>query len=143
MAITTNQKKRVPIPHEEGEWIEIRRLGWKALADNADAATDATLRRMKEMGADLLAGLRGGVAQQGQDVPKAIAEAFDDPLKDYDQGLLLREGIVSWSYDAEVTPDNVDALDERTARWCAEEIVAYTTGRRTEEEQGEGSSPST
>ncbi|MCK9497188.1 MAG: hypothetical protein M0R75_17085, partial [Dehalococcoidia bacterium] len=72
-----------------------------------------------------------------------IAEAFADPLKDYDQGSLLRAGIVSWSYDVEVTPDTIDALDERTARWCAEAIVAYTKGDRTEEERGEGSSPST
>jgi len=143
MAITTNQKQRMPIPHEEGEWIEIRRLGWKALADNADAATNATLQRMKEMGADLLSGLRSGAAQASQDVPGVIAEAFADPLKDYDQGSLLRAGIVSWSYEAEVTPDNIDALDERTARWCAEAIVAYTKGDRTEEERGEGSSPST
>ena len=35
---------------------------------------------------------------------------------------LLERSIVSWTYDAEVTPENIDALDPETFAWAADQI---------------------
>lgn len=73
--------------------------------------------------------------------PKLDAEK--DPLDDYDQGTVLRHGVIAWSYRDPVTPENVADLDPTTAEWAAREICRLSDPQRTEEERLNGSSPST
>lgn len=133
MGIVTGQKKPLVIPGES-DTVEIRRLGWKQLDDISDIASAATLERVKQMGGDMIAAMRSAVTD--------AAQTERDGFADYDQGALLREGIVSWTYEAPL-PDGVDQLEPKTAEFIARAIYEFSIGARTEAERGEGISPST
>lgn len=118
---------RVDIPHEPGQWLEIRRLSWRELDRASDAETETQLARIKAMGGDVFAAIQRQAGEQ-KEKPKAAS---------YDRAAVLRKGIVRWSYDEKVAPDNIDMLDEETAAWAVEQILAL--GRpRTEEETKNG-----
>lgn len=122
----TGISRRVEIPHEPGEWLEIKRLSWRQLEASAEAQTNALLSRMKSLGGDMVKAMRGLAGEQEQ-----------KPGAKYDRGNVLNCGIVRWSYGEEVTPANIDALDEETAEWAFEEILALNKPR-TEEERKNG-----
>lgn len=127
MAIVKNLVRKLVIPHEDDQWMRLRQLSWKELEENRDKKIDQFLARAKDMATamDLI-----------QDSDK---EETKDPLAEFDLGLLLVNGIVEWSYDDELTKENVEQLDEVTAKWAAKEII----GVPTDEELGKDSSPST
>lgn len=126
MALVSKLTRRVEIPHEPGQWMELRRLSWRQLEAASDLASDAALKRMSQMGSDMLAAIRSTSGQQAA-----------DPAAAYDRAAILQAGIAAWSYDAEVTPENIDALDEETAAWAVREILAMNG--RTEEDRKNGS----
>jgi hypothetical protein len=115
--------KKVDIPHEEGEWIELKKLSWKQLEQASDASTNALMERMKKMGGDILSALRDAAPQ----------EQNPEEAK-YDISTVLKFGIVRWSYDAAVK-DNIDLLDDETAQWAFKEILNMNKPRTDEEEK--------
>ena len=122
MALVTNITKKVDIPHEEGGWMEFRRLSWRQLENASEITADAMLDRMKKLGGDLLTALRDLDAKQEQ-----------APQAQYDRAAILRAGIAAWSYDAKINPDTVDSLDEETAVWAFSEILSFNKPRTEEE----------
>lgn len=125
---------RRPIPGETGEWIELRMLGWRALEEARQARQIDALRTAAAAGAEALnvanevgatrdrlaiASTRDAAAAPDPTPdPKA-----DDPMLQYDLGTLLRHGIVGWSYPEPVTLNNIDRLDEATAKWAGRELI--------------------
>jgi len=103
----------VDIPHEPGEWMELKKLSWRQLALAADIQTDETIGRLKKMGSDLFKSLSNEKAKQDADLKLQ-----------YDRGFVLEAGISRWSYDAEVTKESIETLDEKTAKWAFEEILS-------------------
>lgn len=73
--------QRFEIPHEPGEWVDLRPLPWARF-------TEITSK---------------------PGVEKAI--------------VLVRESIAAWSYDAEVTAENIDRIDVQTAKFIAEAVL--------------------
>lgn len=126
MAIVKGITKRAEIPHEPGEWMELRRLSWRQLEQASDAQSDAALDRMKRLGGDLLKALRDTVSNQEQ-----------NPTAKYDQAAVLKSGIVNWSYNVPVTPENIDDLDKETADWAVEEILGMHAPRTEEERKND------
>jgi len=126
MAIITNATRRVPVPHEPSEWMELKRLSWRQLERAEEVQSDNLLPRMKKMGGDIINALQEVGREQKQ-----------DPAAKYDKGTVLGWGIVKWSYDAEVSKENIDALDEKTADWAFREILSLNEPR-TEDEQKNG-----
>lgn len=114
--LTSKQVKRLAIPHEDGEWIDIRIPGWKKLEEAERVLQQAWLANAKLMGGEVMKAL-----------PEKQAEADKDPRARYDWGTLLRSAVVAWSYDEKITPQNVEDLDPRTARWLVGEIVQTVT----------------
>lgn len=123
MALVTDIVRRVDIPHETGEWMELKRLSWRQLEKAEEIQSDSLLPKMKKMGGDIINALQEVGKKQEQDLTAK-----------YDKGAVLGWGIVSWSYDAEVNEGNIDALDEKTANWAFREILSLNEPR-TEEEQ--------
>jgi hypothetical protein len=109
--------KDVPIPHEEGEWLRLRMLGGKKLQEARDVNSDRALATFRKMGAE---GIQAIQKMTRQDADAALKT---DPLAEYDIDVLLRAGIVAWSYDEKVTPQAVEELDEATRKWAATEIL--------------------
>ncbi len=64
-----------------------------------------------------------------------------NPLTAFDVPSLLHAGIIAWSYDASVSPHEIDDLDPVTRDWAAREI--YTLCHSTEADRKNGSYVST
>jgi hypothetical protein len=125
-------KRHLPIPHEEGEWMELRAIGAKKLDEAADIRSRERIAALRAMGEEVLAAIgRMNSAEPtgGKDEP----EPESDPLDGYDVDTLLRAGITAWSYGAKLTPANIDDLDATTRKWAATEILALC--RETEPER--------
>ena len=108
---------KLDIPHETGEWVEIRKLNHKTLARAAQMRSEAGISSMKSLGAELLTALR----QARDDLKEAATVAVS--LDAYDRDLVLQGGVWRWSYATPVTPESLGDLDEATAKWLATEIV--------------------
>jgi hypothetical protein len=122
---------RATVPHEPGEWIEFRKPSSK-VAQEAKRAVEAEGRKgMRDIGADIIKAF-----MSGDDDEKAVrrarkmadAAAFD--VSGFDRATLLQYAIVQWSYTdpvanrpIAVTPENIDELDEETARWAHQTVV--------------------
>lgn len=132
MAIVSGQTKRLEIPHESGESVVIRQLSWRQREEASDVQTDKALRRMKNVGPELLREF-----QKAGERPAANA----DPANTYDRATVLQSGIVSWSYSDKPKSEEIDGLDEVTVDWLFREIIAFS-GPPMEEERKNVSPPS-
>ncbi len=112
MALINDKTRKVDIPHEPGEWMELKKLSWRQLALAADIQTDETIGRLKKLGGDLFKALTNEKAKQEL-----------NPALQYDRGFVLEAGISRWSYDVKVTKETIETLDEETAKWAFEEIL--------------------
>lgn len=108
--------RREDIPHEPGQWMELRSLTWPELEKARKIKQSATFADLGDIGPDTLKQLQGLTSD-------AVADAVSDPLATLDVLTVLSVGILRWSYAAEVTVANIERLDSETARWAAREIV--------------------
>ena len=139
--LTIGITKQVAIPHEKGEWIEIRKLSWKQLDDARKMRQEAVFSTVRAMGGEVMAALPKTCRRCGEEKhdgacpsqAERAAAAASDPMNDYDRATLLHAGIVKWSYQEVLTEAAIDQLDEVTAAWAAEEILAYNTTPSEEE----------
>jgi len=90
--------RKLDVPGEEGQWIEIRPLSAKRL--------HAIGLEAKKLGREA-----------------AAANEDDTDAENYVLAdLMLREAVVAWSYDAPVGPETVDDLEISTMMWLSDEI---------------------
>lgn len=127
---------KLDIPHEPGEWVEVRKLNHKTLARAAQVRSEAGISSMKSLGAELLTALRQAREELTEVAPVVTAES-------YDRDLVLQGGVVRWSYPLPPTPESLGDLDEVTAKWLAHEIVTRSVAGPTAEQVGNGTPPST
>jgi len=128
MAQVTNVTKEVQIPNEK-ETAVIRKLSHKQLKDAAKARQSEGVGFMREMGGELLKALKDADV----DKVKKIQDAQEADVSNYDRDVLLKFGVVSWTYPIapmSLTADGVgnglDELDEPTAKFLAQEIFEYS-----------------
>jgi len=136
--LTKHVTRPVPLPHEPGQEVTIRMLSWLQIQEARTARLRALLARARDV-ADLVPTFQAAVQNGATAVVAAPASA--DALADYDAGTLLRLGVVGWTYEDPVTPENIDDLDEETKDVVARAIVGCF--RRDREAQKNGSAPST
>lgn len=127
---------RMPIPGEAGEWVELRMLGWRALETARQTRQINALKQFAGQGDALSIATSLQRSQPTATGPTVPA----DPLNDYDLATLLIEGVVAWSYaepgppaplgalpsdpvTIKVTQENLERLDERTAKWMARQLI--------------------
>lgn len=143
-------RDNVPIPHEPGEWMSFRKLSWRKLEEAGNAVSDDAIAKIKVMGGEAFKAIQDLVdARERKDktaeaaAEKEIGESLDeaeqkvkDPLNKYDRGVLLRKGIIDWSYEGDKpTVENTDDLDEETAVWAARQILDLAMKGKTDEEK--------
>ena len=104
--------QRVDIPHEPGEWLELRMLSWLDLEEARAERQARALQLMRGLGADLVAQLQG-VTQDGQ---------ADGGQQELDRATVLRRGLVGWSYGP-FSSEAIGQLDEATAAFAYQEIL--------------------
>ena len=114
--LTGNRTRRVDIPDEEGQWVELRELSGRQLRRVKKAKLSETIANAKEMGPEMMQSISEVNREE-------VEEAARDPLAEYDIDKLLEEGIVDWSYDAEVNTDTIGQLDKKTEEFLAMQLV--------------------
>lgn len=120
--------KHVDLPG--GEWVTIRKLGYRKLRKIREAAQAAGIAQAKAMGGEMMAALRN----IGNDDVREARELQRSPLFGYDIDALLEASIVSWSIDERVTPEAIAELDEDVAEAIALASVEFSARQRTEDD---------
>jgi hypothetical protein len=130
--------EKIDIPHEEGQWVEIRSLSFTAMEEANDNKQERDLMQVKRMGGDVFE----AIVRSSKKTETTSKDEEDDPkkgvtLESYDKETLLRKAIVAWSYDGKPTVDRIRDLDARTANWLSREIYERNKPD-TEEESKNG-----
>jgi len=107
--------ERHDVPGEPGEWFEFRYLSGAELDEAADAATKAALKVVSSVDLNVIQQLSGRDAGQRP------------PESQYDKAVLLKYGLVAWSYPEPCTDENKARLDAKTRDWAVRTIVAMNT----------------
>ena len=142
MAVLLDLTKIVPITHEPGQTLTIKRLSPKQLKAASDAhSVEALLSFRRFGGGEMLEAL--GKMDSDPEARKAAqaaakAEAEKDPASGYDHDTLIKDGLLGWSYTVEFTPEHVERLDPETKVFAATEIAAHAKGLSSAEARGNG-----
>ena len=143
MLVTKDTTEQVPIPHEDGHWMQFRRLSWLEMVEAAETAERRSVKKMTQFGSEAV----GAIIASHEKTAAATADTDGDgdttPTKaptvgSYDRESLLENGIVAWSDEEKVSPKAIKQLDAETARWAAEQIFELSR-ERTKEERGNAS----
>ena len=118
----------------EGEWIEVRKLSAKQLANASRAREREVGELLRTFGGDVMASVQR--ARQDGAVADAVAAADDDPLTTYERWSVLRDGIVAWSSERKVNVPAIEDLDEATVTLVARAILALSLPPRDEATRG-------
>ena len=127
MALVSNITDTVEVPGE-GVKVVIRMLSHKQLKEAAKVRQSEGVGFMRELGGELLKALKDA----DTDKIKQLEDAQAANINNYDRDVLLKQGIVSWEYDAKL-PAGTDELDEPTAKFLAEKIFAMSRPETKEE----------
>ena len=117
-------------PWEPEATFGLRLLAWPERDEAQLAKTRKSFAMMEGVSADVI----GALPQRDTDPVERVTQASDDPLDDYDLGTLLKHGLVTWSYERDLSEQTKALLDDRTAKWLGREIVALNSW--SEEEVG-------
>lgn len=124
--LVLNTKRRVEIPHEDGEWMDLQTPSWKLLGKARDIQVAVSMEKAKSLGSEMLSAITGDRDSDEIREARKKAEsengdsAFD--LSSFDLGTILG-CIESWSYPEDVNTKNVGQLDEPTALWAGQAIL--------------------
>lgn len=115
---------QVPIPHEDGQWMQFRRLSWTEI-EEAEAVKSKKFLESTATDPKVQASIAKTISPE--DMSKLVAAAIErakaNPFQSCDRATVLRYGIVAWSYGVDVTEANVSDLDKMTAKWAEEQIA--------------------
>ncbi len=128
MALVSQNVQQIEIPHEPGEWLNLRPLSWLQLTQAREIQTRTVLERMRAMGGEVVGEFR---EEPSAEVPESEDES--DPLSNLDRRTVLRGGVVGWSYREKFNRDKLDDLDEETAEWAARTIIGLN--QRTDDDR--------
>jgi hypothetical protein len=120
MALRTKEIKRLDVPNEPGQWVDIQAVSFLTL----DKAKSERLKVIGDLSAAFVQ-LQKAIASNGTAaaLAEARAAADEDRLQQYDKFTLLKHGLIAWSYGGPVTPED---LDGPTAEWAARAILDHT-----------------
>lgn len=128
MALVKAEPERFDIPHEPGEWVELRLLGWRELEKAEGVFVDGMLDKVAKN--PQLMSLKD--LDDGE-------EREESPIRDrIDHAALLRAALTGWSYKEDCTDEAKDRLDQRTKDWIIDTIIDANI---MDQAQGEASAP--
>jgi len=119
--VTDKQIER-DIPHEPGQRMTFRPLS----GDELDEAERAATRHVVESVA--------GIDLSGIKRPDEEPSQEDRRHTQYDASIIVKYGVVAWSYEFECNNANKRLLDAHTRNWARDVILEMNT--RSEEERG-------
>lgn len=134
--ITTKVTRQIEHPHEAGVTFTIRKLSHHQLMMSEDERVNRAIDKAKRLG-ESMAHLpdRANADQQ---------ERAELPENKYNRSTVLQYGVTAWSYEEPLNEATVLELDEETAAWLFDEVMAFSLRSREEgEASGSNSAPIT
>jgi hypothetical protein len=141
MALTSKITNTLAIPNEPGQTVTIRKLSHHQLMMALDSHEDVRIAKMTKFGESVkyLPDI-----SNPDDKAKAEQEAAK-PENRYDRLTVLRYGVVQWTYELPPEqngePLGVAELDEETATWLFDEIIAFSVRSKDEGKASASGSP--
>ena len=126
MSLMHKVTKRVDLPDEPGQWIEMRMPSLAILERAQRARQREALAMFIEFDLSRVQGL-------------SRPETERQDAEDYDWQSLLISCIIAWSYTESLTPENIAELDAATVKL----LVATLLPAESKEDQKKGSGSST
>lgn len=111
MALSGRVIGRKDVPHEAGEWFEFATISGMQL----DEARQSSVREAMQL-------LSGGATLPN--ITQQPDAAPPNPEDSYDKNILVKYGVVAWSYPESCDLTNKTLLDARTRDWAAHEVFA-------------------
>jgi hypothetical protein len=127
-------------PHEDLT-VVVRELGWYQLEKIREKHSDVALGTLSRIPPETLDRILEDRSKADNKDKDNIRQTGDEelPLDAYDRMELFKESVVSWSYTEEVSEENLQAMDSKTADWLFKEIVRIY--HPTQEDLGNFSTP--
>ena len=135
MALVSVIPVKRDIPHEPGQWMELRQLNRSQLREARKKQEREQREVIKDFGAQFLRDMQSDTAEQSREKLQKLALIQEYDVDSYDIDTLLRKGIASWSYDKTCETDQIDLLDPVTARWAAQAILNLGKPKTEEQEK--------
>lgn len=141
--LTSQNVIELKLPHEPTTTVKIRQLASSHLRTARDRRREVSRAAIKDIDIDKVLAARQRIAEQerrdaeerrknGDAPPAEEPERPYDPYGEFDVATVLHNGIVAWSYRADVTNSNIDDLDEETEDYLFRQIVAHSQRTRDE-----------
>lgn len=118
--------KRLDVPNDPGEWIELRAVGGRRLREAAAQKSRDALLQVRAAGGEIAELWQKNAKDTDTDTAKK------DVLNTYDALTVCYVGIVGWSYEEKVKPATIDDLDSDTQDWAARQILELSLPRPTD-----------
>lgn len=135
MAIVTNITRTLPVPHEPGCEFVLRTLTWKQLEAARQKQSERQREEAKAFGAEFVKAL-SSTDEDASDRARKRLKEFRYDVGQFDRETLLTFGISFWrgeGYDGVGVKDGIPDLDEPTAVWAAEQIIAISRPKSEDE----------
>lgn len=120
------QQIKVGVPHEEGTEFTLRSLGHKTLRDARNKRVKEIQKEVSELDiSNLREALKDELDKEKKEAEAKKSADTSGDVEDYtyDTDTVLEAGIVSWSYELDVTPASISELDPETAEWAFKAII--------------------
>ena len=117
MAIITDETDQYGIPHEPGEWVELKKLSGRQMDKAEEIVGTKAIKSLGPVMQEL----------QGIDLPEPKAKTPEQERaawrERYDPEFLIKTALVKWSYTEELPDNPEEILDGITRDWLWEFIV--------------------
>ena len=133
--LTSRMTQTLDIPGEPGQTVTIRKLSFGAIDEAKDVFENRMLTKAKAVGGIEMPDL---TAEQ-----IAAAREASTPMSNLDRATVIKHGVIGWTYDAPCIDANKADLDESTAEWLFDQIVAHSLRSADEGEASASGSTAT
>lgn len=113
--------ERIPLPCDEGQWIQVRKLTGR----ESDQAQDAHRSAFASGRINAYAATFRRALEHGATDPQ-VMQALNDPLTGYDRFVVATAGLVAWSYDRATDAEAINDLDDEAVDFIARAVLKLT-----------------
>jgi hypothetical protein len=123
----SEQQDTAPIPHDPPHTFTYRKLRGREVEEALAAHLKAFVGQRSPRA---WAGALRSLLEKGNTSAPEVRAALDDPLLGYDRYVLVKAGLVHWSYGGNggsaPTPEQIEDLDDESVDLIARAILRHT-----------------
>jgi len=134
--LVSQEPIRINIPHEENQWVEVLKLPWIKLRAARRENEKENRAIAREFGAEFVKALAStDDSDKAEKRARNLIKSQQYNESNFDTHILLKAGLVGWSYEPEVSEETLNQLDEHTVTWIKQEIIDLTKPPTEEQEK--------